>query len=88
MAKRASQTDDKFIVRLPDGMRDMIKEAAEANNRTMTAEIVARLRASFGQMEKSGTSVADLEATVRLLMSQLDRLQYDFRMLEAKVSHL
>lgn len=39
--------NDKFMLRLPDGMRDRIKEAAEANNRSMNAEIVARLEGSF-----------------------------------------
>lgn len=36
---------DKFIVRLPDGMRDEIAIAAEASGRSMNAEIVYRLRA-------------------------------------------
>lgn len=40
---------DKFMLRLPDGMRDRIKAAAEANNRSMNAEIVARLTASLEQ---------------------------------------
>lgn len=35
------------MVRLPDGMRDKIAEAAKANNRSMNAEIVARLQDSF-----------------------------------------
>lgn len=38
---------DKFIVRLPDGMRDRIEQAAKANQRSMNAEIVARLQFSF-----------------------------------------
>lgn len=42
-----SETKDRFIVRLPDGMRDRIKAAADAANRTMNGEIVARLEASF-----------------------------------------
>lgn len=42
-----SETADRFIVRFPDGMRDRIKEAAAANNRSMNAEIIARLEASF-----------------------------------------
>lgn len=42
-----SQTQDRYIVRFPDGMRDQIAEAAKANNRSMNAEIVARLEASF-----------------------------------------
>lgn len=42
-----SDTADKVLVRMPDGMRDNLKAAAKANNRTMNAEIVARLQASF-----------------------------------------
>ena len=38
---------DQYMLRLPDGMRDRIKEAAASNNRSMNAEIVARLEASF-----------------------------------------
>ena len=42
-----SQTADKYIVRLPDGMRDQIAEAAKAAGRSMNAEIVSRLASSF-----------------------------------------
>lgn len=42
-----SQTQDRYIVRFPEGMRDQIAEAAKANNRSMNAEIVARLEATF-----------------------------------------
>lgn len=38
-----SEKQDKFLVRLPDGMRDRIKYAADANGRSMNAEIVAAL---------------------------------------------
>ena len=38
------------MLRLPDGMRDRIKAAAEASNRSMNAEIVARIEASFSEM--------------------------------------
>lgn len=38
---------DKFMLRMPDGMRDRLKEEAKNNNRTMNAEIVARLERSF-----------------------------------------
>ncbi|RBO91025.1 Arc family DNA-binding protein [Pseudochrobactrum asaccharolyticum] len=44
-----SRSLDKVIVRLPDGMRDRIREAAEKNNRSMNAEIVSRLDNSFIQ---------------------------------------
>ncbi|WJS83534.1 Arc family DNA-binding protein [Paracoccus sp. TOH] len=42
-----SRKMDQFIVRLPDGMRDRIKAAAETNNRSMNAEIVAALEAAY-----------------------------------------
>ncbi|MCU0904868.1 MAG: Arc family DNA-binding protein [Tabrizicola sp.] len=47
MSPAPSQSQDKFILRLPDGMRDHIRIAAEANNRSMNAEIIARLSASL-----------------------------------------
>src|SRR5690606_26725953 len=36
---------DQYPIRLPDGMRDEIKATAKANQRSMNAEIVARLEA-------------------------------------------
>ena len=47
--KQAYPSDqaDKVLVRMPDGMRDRLKHAAKTNNRTMNAEIVARLAASL-----------------------------------------
>lgn len=42
-----SDKADKFVVRFPDGMREKIRAAAEANNRSMNAEIIARLQESF-----------------------------------------
>lgn len=42
-----SRRMDQFIVRLPDGMRDRIKAAAEDNNRSMNAEIVATLENAY-----------------------------------------
>lgn len=40
MSKYPSQTQDKFTVRFPDGMRDAIAERAEKNGRSMNSEIV------------------------------------------------
>ncbi len=40
-----SRTADKFIVRLPEGMRERLAEAAKANDRSMTAEVVSALEA-------------------------------------------
>ncbi|AYF00464.1 Arc family DNA-binding protein [Paracoccus yeei] len=42
-----SDKQDQFMLRLPDGMRDRIKVAAERNNRSMNAEIVASLEEKY-----------------------------------------
>lgn len=50
MTARESYPSDKldqFQLRLPPGMRDRIRAAAEANNRSMNAEIVAALEDKF-----------------------------------------
>jgi hypothetical protein len=44
-----NRDSDKFMLRLPDGMRDMIAEVAKENNRSMNAEIVARLSRTFDE---------------------------------------
>lgn len=48
-----SETQDRFMVRLPDGMRDKIKAAAHASKRNMNGEIIARLEATF-EAERQG----------------------------------
>lgn len=35
-----SATADRFLVRMPDGMRESIKQRAQHNMRSMTAEIL------------------------------------------------
>jgi len=37
----------KFMLRLPDDLRDRLREASEENNRSMTAEIIDRLEDSL-----------------------------------------
>jgi hypothetical protein len=49
MASQAGRDSDKFMLRLPDGMREQISLAAEANARSMNSEIVARLSESLNQ---------------------------------------
>lgn len=72
---RPSQTQDKFIVRLPDGMREQISEAAAANNRSMTAEIVARLARSFegGAFNAGGTGADAGDQVTQDAISTLER---------------
>ena len=45
--KYPSQSLAKFVLRLPDGMRDRIKEIAAQNGRSMNAEIIATLEEKY-----------------------------------------
>lgn len=50
--KYPSDMVDKFLLRLPDGLRGRIKELAEANRRSMNSEIIVLLeRAVFDSFE-------------------------------------
>ncbi|MFE3836940.1 Arc family DNA-binding protein [Pseudogemmobacter sonorensis] len=72
-----SRSLDKVIVRLPDGMRDRIKAAAEGNNRSMNAEIVARLDGSFTQSPEEfvGEAAVKIQAGLDALKEQADHFQ-------------
>ena len=68
-----SQGLDRFIVRLPDGLRDRIKAAADKNNRSMNSEIVATLEDKFpavDHLEFAKTLIAFHEATTTAQIEQ------------------
>ncbi len=55
-------TTVQYQLRLPEELRDKIKESASAHNRSMNADIVARLEASFETNVKfTDTDKADYE---------------------------
>jgi|GEM_PF-1277661 len=69
-----SQGLDKFVVRLPEGMRERIAEAAKTNNRSMNSQVVAMLEeaSSFEEerrrMQVAIDTIADaLNASHRML---------------------
>lgn len=61
--REAAQEQDKYVVRLPEGMRDEIKAAAFKANRTMNAEIVARL-ATGGETLRDRFAMAALTGLI------------------------
>lgn len=67
---------DQYIVRFPDGMREQLKELATEHNRSLNAEIIARL-AEFQAMDEMLFAALEenkkLSATNTLLMEQIDR---------------
>lgn len=81
MGRKPSAAQDKFIVRLPDGMREQLKAAAEGNGRSMTSEVVERLRASFEKEEAQ--HVPDFTAAVLV-----ETVEQEFQTLQKKISAL
>lgn len=79
MGRKPSEAQDKFIVRLPDGMREQLKAAAEGNGRSMTSEVVERLRASFEKNQAQ--QVPDFTAAVLV-----EAVEEEFQTLRDKIS--
>lgn len=65
-----NRESDRFMLRLPDGMRDRIKAAAEANNRSMNAEIVAALQEKYPEPKTD-----DLRVFLEELRARLDEVR-------------
>ena len=69
-----SRTSDKFMLRLPDGMRDQVAQVARQNHRSMNSEIIDRLEQSL--LNPRFTPVQEdevLPADAVQLKSELDR---------------
>lgn len=65
-----SRTADKFVLRMPDGMRDRVEGLAETNHRSMNAEIIRRLERSFFTTDlvaQQNQLIAHLQATIDTL---------------------
>lgn len=76
--KPTVQTEDKYVLRLPDGMRDRIKKEAERSGRSMNAEIVQRLEDFPNVMqawETESRARAKLADDKERLESELHRLE-------------
>lgn len=73
MTERIPQDQDKFIVRMPDGMRERIRLAAERNNRSMNAEIVNALERAFPEVSGAGEESGDAAEALEALRKVLER---------------
>jgi len=82
MAEPQSKKPDQFIVRLPDGMRDRIKAAAEDNNRSMNAEIVATLQEAYPTPTDDPMSALDFFAFVTRLTKSPDPAEQKKKLIE------
>jgi hypothetical protein len=68
--KYPSHTLDKFQLRLPEGMREKIKEAAKESGRSMNAEIVHRLEESFTKSPEPDVLLSAEEALKAAIQSR------------------
>lgn len=58
----SSRTADKFVVRLPDGMRELVAQMAKNHHRSMNSEIIARLEKSLLEEGIIATEEDELES--------------------------
>jgi hypothetical protein len=62
-----AKDDEYFRLRIPEDLRAMVLQAAADNNRSMTSEIIFRVRASFA-------AESERDAKISLLSENVDRM--------------
>jgi hypothetical protein len=72
--KPVSRDANRFIIRFPPGMRDAIAQLAEENNRSMNAEIVARLAASMQERNEMASRIDWLANEVDFLQRAIQTM--------------
>ena len=75
---------DKFMLRLPDGMRERLKMAAAENNRSLNAEIISRLELTlehFADLSAFGMDAVArrLESSMAISEEVMHKLIYELR---------
>lgn len=66
-----SRTADKFVLRLPDGLRARISQVAEINHRSMNGEMVARIDGSLDLESK----YEEMRQLNRYLLKRIEMLE-------------
>jgi plasmid stability protein len=70
-----SRTADKFVVRLPDGMRQKIADVAKNYHRSMNSEIVSRLEQSLHSELLFGTEEAPDDEGQERITTDLNQIE-------------
>lgn len=83
-----SRVAEQFVVRFPDGMRGRIAEAAKANNRSMNAEIVARLEESLTRQQTSNGIPTEIAAYLAALQNRSLMLDMRADMLKMRLDSI
>lgn len=66
-----SREHDKFVIRLPDGLRPQIAATARNNQRSMNGEIIIRLQRSLIQDQLRD----EQEKIISVLIKQIEELE-------------
>lgn len=74
-----SRQAPKFVIRMPDGLRDRLWDRAKLNHRSVNAELVSRLmrsleeedRAELGVREPYGPRLSEIESRLLLAIRSL-----------------
>ena len=66
-----SREQDKFVIRLPDGLRPQIAATARNNQRSMNGEIVIRLQRSLTQDQLRD----EQEKIISVLLKQIEDME-------------
>ncbi|EPJ86471.1 Arc family DNA-binding protein [Pseudomonas sp. CFT9] len=66
-----SREQDKFVIRLPEGLRPQIAATARSNQRSMNGEIIIRLQRSLIQDQLRD----EQEKIISLLLKQIEELE-------------
>ena len=80
------QEVEKFVVRLPKGIRGMISEISRINHRSMNSEIVARLEESLGLSTPMDGVSGVSEATPELYAVNGDHSRVDMQLTDEQTA--
>jgi len=70
MSSSTSRESDKFMLRLPAGMRDRIKSKADENGRSMNSEIISTLAKEYPQLALDTEALAKTMSTFHQLSAE------------------
>ncbi|MDU9005738.1 Arc family DNA-binding protein [Sedimentitalea todarodis] len=84
----AAQNQDKFVLRLPNGMRDKIKLAASNSNRSMNAEVVAALEKWLERADPIESHLKELKAEAENMTHQRRSIEDQLKMIISKIDAL
>lgn len=69
--ERVPQLADKYVLRMPDGMRDKITEIARANGRSMNAEMVLMLQQAMDARSIGAAPSLDVDALAESIATRV-----------------